>query len=81
MTTVREFIQWLETFPDQDATVEILEHTSEGGYYCQGGTVDKIEFDVNNPDHYMYTDLRGNPFISVERDYFNKRYLFIGNEK
>ena len=34
---VRELIEWLKAFEDQDADVFVVEHESGRGYYDQGG--------------------------------------------
>lgn len=73
---VKELTQWLSEFPDQEAIVEIIEHTSGTGYYDQGGNATTVEF---NPEyHYEYTDLRGNPFVRETEPWYNKRSLLLG---
>lgn len=42
---VRELIQWLAAFEDQDAEVVVVEHSRGLGYYDQGGTVRTVPFD------------------------------------
>ena len=42
---VREFIEWLAQFPDQDATVEVLECRPGAPYVQQGGVTSSVEFD------------------------------------
>ena len=60
--TVSQLIEWLKT-QDQDATVEVVQHKSEGGYYQQGGTVRIVQF---SPELSEYTDTRGNIFITPD---------------
>lgn len=40
---VDEFIEWLKTMP-QDATVQMLYHTSGSTYYDQGGNISVEDF-------------------------------------
>lgn len=42
---VREFIEWLSQFPDQDATVEVLECRPGAPYVEQGGVTSSVEFE------------------------------------
>lgn len=73
---VREFIEWLKQFPDQDATVEVL-HCSPGMPYTQqGGVTDSVDFDPNK--HAEYTDFRENPFVKPTEKWFNRRALLLG---
>jgi hypothetical protein len=54
--TVRELIQWLAEFEDQDATVEVIEHESVHGWYEQGGRIRIVEFDpAKHAGHAYYT--------------------------
>lgn len=73
---VRELIEWLKRFEDQDAEVFIIEHMSQGGHYCQGGTAEEAAFDPSK--HAEYTDLRGNKFVPPGASYENKRSLLLG---
>jgi putative lipoic acid-binding regulatory protein len=74
--TVSELIQWLQQFPDQGAEVEVIRHSSDGGYYCQGGTVSVVSFDPSV--HAEYTDLRDNPHVKPTDKYFGQRTLLLG---
>ncbi len=65
---VREFIEWLAQFPDQDATVEVLE--------CWQGVTSSVEFDPEK--HVEYTDLRGNPWIKDDDPYKDAHTLLLG---
>lgn len=57
---VRELIEWLQKFEDQDATVEVL-HCREGNsYYMQGGETVTVQFDPEK--HAEYIDMRNNPY-------------------
>ena len=75
---VRELIQWLTAFEDQDATVEVLEHTSNTSYYTQGGErcIRVVSFEPT--EHTTYTDLRGNPYIKPDSAHFEARTLLLG---
>jgi hypothetical protein len=73
--TVAEFILWLQT-QDQEAIVEVVYHSSNGGgYYSQGGTA---RTDVFTPEASTYTDFRGNPFMKGDEPHANKRFLLLG---
>jgi len=56
--TVQEMIQWLSSFEDQDAEVEVVKHSRGTGYYDQGGTARVVAFDPKK--HAYYTNLQGN---------------------
>jgi hypothetical protein len=74
--TVRQMIEWMSTFEDQDAIVEVVVHSSDGGYYEQGGTAQTEEF---NPDsHVEYTDFRNNRFVDENHPYYNRRSVVFG---
>ena len=74
--TVRQMIEWMSTFEDQDAIVEIVSHSNDGGYYQQGGTATVEEF---NPDsHVEYTDFRNNQYIDENRVNYNRRSVVFG---
>lgn len=74
--TVRQFREWMETFEDQDAIVEVVVHTSDGGYYMQGGSATTEEFDPEQ--HVEYTDWRGNQFVREDAPYYNRRQVVFG---
>jgi len=74
--TVRQMIEWMSTFEDQDAIVEVVCHSDCGGYYEQGGTVSAEEF--NPEQHVEYTDLRGNKFVKESDSYYNRRSVVFG---
>ena len=67
----------LRLFPDQDADVEVLYHTSGTGHYDQGGNAGPVPIDP--AIHAEYTDLRGNPHIKPSESYFNRRTLLLGS--
>ena len=73
---VREFIEWLAQFPDQDATVEVLECRPGSPYFQQGGVTSSVEFDPEK--HAEYTDLRGNPWIKDDDPYKDAHTLLLG---
>jgi hypothetical protein len=73
---VKELVQWLQTFPDQDADVEVVKHSRGSNYYEQGGTASTVAF---NPAQYAdYVDFRGNQFVKPNDPYFNTRKLLLG---
>lgn len=63
---VRELIEWLQNFEDQEATVEVV--NSDGA---------SVEF--NPEEHAEYTDLRGNPWCKGS-PWEDKRTLILGRE-
>ncbi len=73
---VKELIQWLATVEDQDAEVEVVQHSRGTGYYDQGGNASATAFDPGK--HATYTDLRGNPHIKPDATYYNTRTLLLG---
>jgi hypothetical protein len=72
---IKEFIKWLET-QDQDAIIKVVAHKSGRGYYDQGGTASKVEFDPSN--HVEITDFRGNSFVTPDDDFYNKIHILLG---
>lgn len=62
---VRELVEWLQKFEDQDATVEVL----------QGGETIPVEFDPEQ--HVEYTDLRNNPFAKG-KPWSNRHTILLG---
>lgn len=73
---VRELIQWLGEFKDQEAEVLIVEHESGSGFYDQGGNVYEREFDPQQ--HVEYTDYRNNPYVKKTADHYGKSYVLFG---
>lgn len=73
---VRELIQWLSEFKDQEAEVLIVEHESGTGYCDQGGNAYSREF--NPQQHVEYTDFRNNPYVKETEDHYGKSYVLIG---
>jgi hypothetical protein len=73
---VREFVQWLAAFHDQDADVEVVRHTRGTGYYDQGGNASAELFDPEK--HAEYTDLRGNPHVAPGAPWENAHTLLLG---
>jgi hypothetical protein len=74
--TVRQMIEWMSTFEDQDAIVEVVVHSEGRGYYDQGGNADTMEF--NPEQHVDYTDFRGNPFVDESSPHHNRRSVVFG---
>jgi len=73
---VRQMIEWMSTFEDQDAIVEVVVHREGRGYYDQGGNAETEEF--NPEQHVEYTDLRGNKIINESAPYYNRRSVVLG---
>jgi len=74
--TVRQMAEWMSTFEDQDAIVEVVVHSEGRGYYNQGGDAETMEF---NPEkHVEYTDMRGNRFVNESAPYYNRRSVVFG---
>ncbi len=73
---VHEFIKLLQEFEDQDADIEVVEHSDGSGYYDQGGNCTEAPF--NKDEHLEYIDMRGNPHVKPDAPYYNKRTLLIG---
>ena len=74
---VSEFIEWLKT-QDQDADIEIFGHRYNSAYRCE--EVYRVEF-YDPRTQSEYSDLRGNPFVSWDSPYYNKRTLFLGEDQ
>jgi len=75
--TVAKFIAWLQT-QDQEAIVEVVNHTSGRGWGDQGGNAEILEFDPENQDLFEYTDMRDNQFVTPDKSYYNRRFLLLG---
>lgn len=73
---VREFIEWLAQFPDQDATVKVLQCRTGVPYVQQGSVTSGVEFDPER--HVKYTDLRGNPWIKDDSPHKDTHTLLLG---
>jgi hypothetical protein len=73
---VKELVEWLAKFPDQDATVEVLECVPGRPYCQQGGVTHSATFDPEK--HAEYTDMRGNPFVPADAPYKDSRTLLLG---
>jgi hypothetical protein len=73
---VRDLIEWLKAFEDQDADVLVVAHEAGREYYDQGGNAYETEFDPEK--HSEYTDMRGNPYVPPGATYENKRTLLLG---
>ena len=74
--TVRQMIEWMSTFEDQDAIVEVVVHREGRDYYSQGGEAETEEF---NPDYHVeYTDFRNNQYIDENRVNYNRRSVVFG---
>lgn len=79
--TVSELIEWLKT-QDQDAIVQVVQHTTGKGYYDQGGNASVVDFTTEPCEPYCflfdYTDFRDNQFVKSDAPHFNQRYLLLG---
>jgi hypothetical protein len=72
---VKELVEWLTAFEDQDAEVEVIKHVRGLSYYDQGGTVEVVPLELNIMN---YTDLRGNPFVEESCSYHGSHTLLLG---
>lgn len=78
--TVREMAEWLMSYEDQEALVQVIDHDySEGGYYAQGGTAQVVFF--NPAEHVDYVDHRGNSFVDPAAPHYNQRTVLIGRSE
>ncbi|MCA1800575.1 MAG: hypothetical protein LC687_04050 [Actinobacteria bacterium] len=70
--TVREFREWLEAFPDQDAIVQIVESDRD--------SVSEEDFrpDANGNETWDYYDFRGNDHVKGTSPLRDKRFLVLG---
>lgn len=75
---VRELVEWLAAFEDQDAIVEVIQVESGTGHYDQGGTSRVVEF--NPAQHTDYIDLRGNRFADPLGVTADRRSLLLGSD-
>jgi hypothetical protein len=73
---VRQLSEWLSTFPDQDAEIDVVQNSRGSGYYNQGGYAKIVKFDPQF--HLEYTDLRKNQFFPAEHPRKNMRTLLLG---
>ena len=70
-TTVKEFIEYLKTLPE-DTELSVIR-----GYTCmyEHGTEEvPLEIDVNTE----FVDFTGNPYAKEDANYYNKKYLNLG---
>ena len=72
--TVREMIAYLESFEDQDATVQVVVFDEGRGY--DSGSAREVDFVPS--EHAEYTDLRGNPWVAEDAPYRDRRFLVLG---
>ncbi|HID4130807.1 TPA: hypothetical protein ACXE8V_001108 [Pluralibacter gergoviae] len=71
---VKDFITWLHKAP-QDATVQVVWHTSGVNYYDQGGNVEVIDFSpqpASKENNY-------NQHFEIYTDQNNKTTLLLGS--
>ena len=73
---VKELVQWLAAFEDQEADVEVVCHSSGRSYYDQGGNATASPFDPAT--HATYTDMRGNRHVKAGAPWENSRTLLLG---
>ena len=72
---VKELVEWLTAFEDQDAEVEVIKHVRGSSHYDQGGIVEVVPLE---PDLMNYTDLRGNQFVKKDCSYHGSHKLLLG---
>ena len=79
MTTVKEFKEWLDRFPD-DTIVEFGIQQPADLWEAYGSVVfesPKLQ-DNDYGDGWEFVDFRDNQFVRPEDDHFGKMYLKIG---
>ena len=78
MTTVKEFKEWLNRFPD-DTVVEVGVQ-KPGGNYESYGPVDFVspELTDDSGDGWEFFDFRNNQFVKESDVRFGKCYLQLG---
>ena len=74
--TVKELITWLST-QDSEAIVQVVKHTQGRGWDDQGGNASIVDF---TPELSEFTDFRGNPYVEPTANYYNQRYLLLGEK-
>lgn len=73
---VRELVEWLQAFEDQEAVVCVVVSEPGTGYYDQGGTSHVEKF---SPDtHAEYTDWRESSFVRENEPHYLTRELLLG---
>lgn len=71
---VRELVQWLQAFPDQEAEVQVIQH-SRG----EGWEFDKTHVaDFDPARHAHYVDFRGNQFMRPTYPHYDSSTLLLG---
>ena len=79
MTTVKEFKEWLNRFPD-DTIVRFGYQQRSGSYESYGPVKFKspILQDIDYGSGWDYIDFTGNEFVGNSDERYNKRYLDLG---
>lgn len=71
----KEFVQWLEQFPD-DTIIRVVVGVDVG---CYSGPHPEVQnFDVGNTDQWDFYDFTDNPFVKPSAEHFSKKYLELG---
>lgn len=81
MTTIKEFKEWLDRFPE-DTIVEVAIQSESRGYESYGS----VEFkspNLNDSDWgtgWAFSDFRSNKFVKENAAHFGKCYLSLGEK-
>lgn len=79
MTTIKEFKEWLNRFPD-DTIVEVGIQQRAGDYESYGAVhfeSPKLE-DNDRGNGWEFTDFRNNKYVKESEPHFGKCYLSLG---
>jgi hypothetical protein len=79
MTTKKEFIEWLNRFPDE-TIIEVGIQGTSGNYESYGclNFVSPILTDSDVGDGWEFSDFRNNKFVKETDERHNKSFLRLG---
>jgi hypothetical protein len=79
MTTKKEFIEWLNRFPDE-TIIEVGIQGTSGNYESYGwlNFVSPILTDSDVGDGWEFSDFKNNKFVKETDEYYNKSFLRLG---
>lgn len=84
MTTIKQFKEWLNKFPEETIINVAIQRESRG--YESYGAVDFEDPDLKDPDlenygkGWEFVDYRKNRFVKKESEAYGKCYLFLGEK-
>jgi len=76
-TTIKEFIAYLQTLPD-DTRISVIDASLACGYDVIVNEVDLNLDPING--NVTFTDLTGNQFVKKGDPHFNKKFLLLGEK-